>query len=54
MPKAFAGFGYAVTTADFNNDGTQETVVGTPFEDADLPEGGDIETHLQIGQIEIQ
>ena len=54
IPKPFAGFGYVVTTADFNNDGTQETVVGTPFEDADLPEGGDIETHLQIGQIEIQ
>ena len=54
IPKAFAGFGYAVTTADFNNTGTQQTVVGTPFEDADLPEGGDIVTHLQIGQIEIQ
>jgi len=52
MPKAFAGFGYAITTADFN--GTQETVVGTPFEDADLMGPEDIETHLQIGQIEIQ
>jgi FG-GAP repeat protein/VCBS repeat protein len=55
MPKAFAGFGYAVTTADFNNNGTQETVVGTPFEDADLMDpDGDIVTHLQIGQIEVQ
>ena len=55
MPKAFAGFGYAVTTADFNNNGTQETVVGTPFQDADLMDpDGDVVTHLQIGQIEIQ
>ena len=54
MPKAFAGFGYAVTTADFKNNGTQETVVGTPFEDADLIENGDTVTHLQIGQIEVQ
>jgi hypothetical protein len=54
-PKAFAGFSYAVTTGDFNGDGTFETVVGAPFQDADLPDGtGDIETHLQIGQIEIQ
>jgi hypothetical protein len=53
-PKAFAGFGYAVTTADFNNDGTRETVVGAPFQDADLIEHGDVETHLQIGQIEVQ
>ena len=54
MPKAFAGFGYAITTADFNNDGTPETVVGAPFEDADLIEHGDLITHLQIGQIEVQ
>jgi len=54
MPKAFAGFGYFITTADFNNNGTQKTVVGTPFEDADLIEGGDTVTHLQIGQIEVQ
>jgi len=54
MPKAFAGFGYAITTADFNNNGTQKTVVGTPFEDADLIENGDTVTHLQIGQIEVQ
>ena len=35
-------------------DGAPEIVVGVPFEDADLLEGGDIETHLQIGQIEIR
>jgi FG-GAP repeat. len=54
MPKAFAGFGYAITTADFNGDGVAETVVGAPFEDADLIENGDTVTHLQIGQIEVQ
>ena len=54
-PKAFAGFGRAVTAADFNGDGIPETAVGVPYEDADLigPDG-DVETHLQIGQIEIQ
>jgi hypothetical protein len=54
-PKAYAAFGFAITTADFNNDGTQETLVGTPFENEDIINPmGDIETHLQIGQIEIQ
>lgn len=54
-PKAFAGFGSAITTADFTGDGISETVIGVPFEDADLVEqDGDIVTHLQIGQIEIQ
>jgi hypothetical protein len=53
QPKAFAGFGFAVTTADFNGDGTPETVVGVPFEDVDIVINGDIETHLQLGQIEI-
>ncbi len=51
-PKAFAGFGFAVTTADFNGDGTSEIVVGVPFEDKDIIVNGDIETHLQVGQIE--
>ena len=53
-PKGFAGFGYAIGTADFNGDGTPETEVGIPYEDADLigPDG-DVETHLQIGQIEV-
>jgi hypothetical protein len=54
-PKAFAGFGSVVTTADTNGDGILETIIGAPFQDADLmDETGDIETHLQIGQIEIQ
>jgi len=54
-PKAYAAFGFAITTADFNNDGTQEKVIGTPFQNADLINPmGDIETHLQIGQLEIQ
>jgi len=55
MPKAFAGFGYAMTTADFNGSGIPQTVVGAPFEDADLiDKSGDTVTHLQIGQIEVQ
>jgi hypothetical protein len=54
VPTAVAGFGFTATTADFNGDGILETVVGTPFQDADLIEGGDLVTHLQIGQIEIQ
>jgi len=53
-PKAFASFGSAVTTADFNGDGTPEKVIGVPREDVDLIVHGDVETHLQIGQIEIQ
>lgn len=53
QPTAYAGFGFAVTTADFNNDGRSEIVVGVPFEDVNLVIGGDVETHLQMGQIEI-
>src|SRR6266446_6878321 len=53
QPKAYAGFGFAVTTADFNGDGTPETVVGVPFEDVDIIVNGDTVTHLQMSQIEI-
>lgn len=53
-PKAYAGFGYVLTTADFNGDQTLEKVIGVPYEDADLVDNGDVETHLQIGQIEVQ
>ena len=53
-PQAAAGFGFAVTTADFNGDGVPEIVVGVPFEDKDLVINGDTVTHLQIGMIEIQ
>jgi hypothetical protein len=53
-PKAYAGFGYVLTTADFNGDRILETVIGVPYEDADLVDNGDVETHLQIGQIEVQ
>jgi hypothetical protein len=47
-PKGFAGFRNAIGTADFDGDGTPATVVGIPYEDADLigPDG-DVETHLQ-------
>lgn len=53
-PKLGAGFGYAVTTADFNGTGTPEVVVGVPYEDKDILVNGDVETHLQIGMIETQ
>jgi hypothetical protein len=54
-PQAFAGFGYSVATADFNGDGLPEPMVGVPFENADLVDPhGDVETHLQIGQIEVK
>ena len=54
-PQAFAGFGYSVATADFNGDGIPEPVIGVPFENADLvAPDGDVETHLQIGQIEVK
>ncbi|MGI8957490.1 MAG: FG-GAP-like repeat-containing protein [Chthoniobacterales bacterium] len=55
-PQAFAGFGLAATAVDFDGDGTPSPVFGVPFQNADLinPDTGDLETHLQIGQIEIQ
>ena len=55
-PQAFAGFGFALAAADFDGDGTPTAIVGVPFQNADLidPEDGDLTTHLQIGQIEIQ
>ena len=55
-PKAYAGYGYVSLTADLTGNGQVSTITGTPFEDADLPEAKskDIETHLQIGQIEVQ
>jgi hypothetical protein len=53
VPTAYAGFGFAVTTGNFT--GTPQIVIGVPFQDKDLMDpGGDIHTHLQIGQIEIQ
>ena len=52
-PTGFAGFGFAVTTGNFT--GTPQIVIGVPFQDKDLVDpDGDIHTHLQIGQIEIQ
>jgi FG-GAP repeat/FG-GAP-like repeat len=55
VPTAVAGFGYAITNGDFNGDGIPETVVGAPLEDANIIDDmGDLVTHLQIGQIEIQ
>jgi hypothetical protein len=55
-PQAFAGFGSALAAADFDGDGTPTPIIGVPFQNADLidPDDGDLVTHLQIGQIEIQ
>jgi hypothetical protein len=53
QPTAYAGFGYAVTTGNFNGGSTYQTVVGVPFEDINIIVNGDTETHLQMGQIEI-
>jgi hypothetical protein len=54
VTQAFAGFGFALATADFNGDEILETVIGVPFQTADIMDPhGDIVTHLQIGQIEI-
>ena len=51
QPTAYAGFGYAVTTGNFGSG--NKTVVGVPFEDINIIVNGDVETHLQMGQIEI-
>ncbi|MFL6546352.1 MAG: FG-GAP repeat protein, partial [Candidatus Udaeobacter sp.] len=53
--QAFAGFGYSLAAADFDGDGIPDPLVGAPFENVDLVAAdGDIETHLQIGQIELK
>jgi hypothetical protein len=49
-PQAYAGFGSAVTAADFNSDGISTAVVGVPDQDANV----DSVAHLQLGQIEFQ
>jgi hypothetical protein len=36
QPKAFAGFGSVVAAGALNTNGTLQTIVGAPFEDADL------------------
>ena len=54
VPQAFAGFGASVTAVDFT--GSVTPVIGAPYQNADLidPEDGDLDTHIQIGQIELQ
>jgi hypothetical protein len=49
-PQADAGFGAALTTADFDSDGVATVVAGTPNRDAEI----DSVPHLAIGQVEIQ
>lgn len=53
--QSFAGFGTAVTAVDFGR-GSFTPVIGVPYQNADLidPEDGDLDTHIQIGQIEIR
>jgi hypothetical protein len=47
--QANAGFGYSVVRSSNNS------IIGVPFQNADLLNSkGDIQTHLQIGQIETQ
>jgi hypothetical protein len=55
-PQAFAGFGSAFVAPDLAGTGTLTKIIGVPFQNADLidPIDGDLVTHLQIGQIEIQ
>ena len=55
-PQAFAGFGTALTAVDFDGDGSVTPVIGVPYQNANLvdPDDGDLVTHLQVGQIEIQ
>jgi hypothetical protein len=54
-PQANAGFGFSLASADLNKDGTPDLIIGTPFQNADLLNSHlDIQTHLQIGQIETQ
>jgi hypothetical protein len=55
-PQAFGGFGSAVMAVDFDGGGSVTPVIGVPCQNADIldPEDGDLDTHIQIGQIEIQ
>jgi hypothetical protein len=55
-PQAFAGFGSALAAPHLGGADTISKVIGVPFQNADLidPSDGDLVTHLQIGQIEIQ
>src|SRR5438552_6456424 len=53
QPTAYAGFGYAVSTANLSGTGTPQIVVGVPFEDVNIVINGDVQTHLQMGQIEV-
>jgi hypothetical protein len=52
-PAARAGFGYVSVAADLTGSGTLAIISGAPFQNADLDDHGDVETHLQIGQIEV-
>lgn len=55
-PKAYASFGFSVDAEDLNGNGVIQYIVGAPLQDVDLydPITMDIETHLQMGQLEIQ
>ncbi len=54
-PQAFAGFGLALATVNLNGSQVANSVIGTPLLNADIvDDDGDVITHLQIGQIEVQ
>jgi hypothetical protein len=54
-PTAYAGFGTSVEAAVLQGS-TVSLLIGAPYQDAEIfdPDTGDFETHLQIGQLEIQ
>ncbi|MEO7951973.1 MAG: integrin alpha [Chthoniobacterales bacterium] len=53
--QATAGFGSAVGAVDFTGNGTFTPIIGVPYQTATLvAPDGDLDTHLQIGQIEIR
>lgn len=53
-PQARAGYGSALTAADFDLNKVPTIVVGTPFQDASIDSGNGPVPHLEVGQIEIQ
>jgi FG-GAP repeat len=54
-PQSGARFGSALSSADFDGDGKSTAIVGAPDQTIDLDDGtGNIITHVQMGQVEIQ
>jgi hypothetical protein len=54
-PQPFAGFSLALATFNVSGSQVDTVAIGTPLQNADImDDDGDIITHLQIGQLEIQ